>query len=75
MHFTFNIQNEDSLRVSPFYAAIILRESDRFLLIRNFLAHSDGCWEVQVSHDRKAKGQCGTAGAFNSISKSKNIVL
>lgn len=39
------------------------------------LAHRDGFWEVQVSHDRKAKGQCGTAGAFNTISKSKNIVL
>lgn len=75
MNFTFNIQNENSLRVSPFYAAIVLHESERFLLIRNFLAHRDGCWEVQVSHDRKAKEQCGRAGAFNSIFNSKNIVL
>lgn len=75
MHFPFNIQNEDSLRVSPFYAPFILRESEGFLLIRNFLAHRHGCWEVQVSHDRQAKGQSGTAGAFNSIFNSKNFVL
>lgn len=49
-------------------------EYERFLLVRNLLGHKDGCWKVQVSHDRKAEGQCGRAGAFNSMCKGRTIV-
>lgn len=59
MNFTFNIQNEDSLRVSPFYAAIILHESERFLLIRNFLAHRDGCWKSKYHMTESQRDSVG----------------